>query len=118
LPALQSPVVTKRTFGADSGGAELLLPRLSPADVVRQTEALVAARAAHLEGRPISEIIRIVARAAVRFRDRSDPLRQMADDLLPRVTGMAPEMTSLVLERMAADWDASRLERLLVAELG
>lgn len=71
-----------------------------------------------LRGRPVAEIVDVIDAAAARFADPLDPLRERAQTLIPAATGYSDAMTRLVLDRMAADWRAEPLRRLLRAELG
>lgn len=71
-----------------------------------------------LRERPVTELVDVVDAAAARLLDEGDPLRTEALDRLAAATGCAPEMATLVLDRMAADWRADRLRSLLEAELG
>lgn len=91
----------------------------------RPTAALLAdtiaalRRAGHdLAERPVAEIVDIVDAAAARLGDPNDPLRQRAEACIPPATGYSPAMAQLVLDRMAADWRAGALKRMLEAELG
>lgn len=71
-----------------------------------------------LARRPLEEIVEAVDAAAGRLADPGDPLRQDADRLLAAATGYSRPMTTLILDRMTADWRAPATRRLLRAELG
>lgn len=71
-----------------------------------------------LRGRPVAEIVAAVDRAGGRLADPADPIRAEADRTIAAATGYSEAMTRLVLDRMAADWRAERLEAVLSAELG
>lgn len=71
-----------------------------------------------LRDRPVAELVEVVDAAAARLLDHNDPLRAEALERLAAATGYAPEMATLVLDRMAGDWRADRLRSLLTAELG
>jgi Acyl-CoA reductase (LuxC) len=118
LPAIPAPRTTTWAYGRGEDAFEVRIPRLSPADVQRQVEALLAARDRHLAGRPVAEVVAVVDRVAARFLDPADPLRRAAERALPAVTSYSPAMIRLVLDRMAADWRAPRLRELLRAEFG
>src|SRR5690606_13012560 len=98
--------------------AHVSLPRLSPEDVSAQVDALEAARLRHLAERPVGEIVRAVDAVAARLLDPADELRTLAERALPAVTGYSLPMIRLGLDRMAADWRAPALRRLLREELG
>jgi hypothetical protein len=94
------------------------IPQLTVGLLGEQIEALREARERELVGRPVDSIVEAIGRAAERLGDRDDPIRRDAEAVLPLVTGSAPEMVRLVLDRMAAEWRAERLRALLRAEFG
>lgn len=118
LPALEHPRATTWSYGKGDDAFEVRIPRLSPADLKRQVDALVTARDGHLAHRPVAEIVGVIDAVAARLLDPADPLRQAAERALPAVTAYSPPMIRLVLDRMAADWRAPRLRELLRAEFG
>ncbi|MDQ3556019.1 MAG: acyl-CoA reductase [Gemmatimonadota bacterium] len=118
LPALVHPPTANWMFGRGECTAELRLPRLSPALLGVQVQALLEARERGLAGRPVREIVGVIDRVAERLLDRGDPLRRTADRALPAVTGYSPGMIQRVLDTMAAEWRAPRLLELLQAEFG
>lgn len=118
LPALPHPPTTTWCYGPGQAQLELRVPQLTPALLGKQVDALLEARDEHLAERPVEEIVRAVDAVAGRLLDPADPLRQAAEAALPLVTGSSPAMVRRVLDGMAADWRAPRLERLLRAELG
>jgi hypothetical protein len=93
------------------------VPRLTPAVVARVAAALLDARAQHLAVMPIDLVVSTIDTVAGRFADPDDPLRRTAAAALPAITGFDPRMVGLILDRMAADWRAPGLHRLLDAEL-
>lgn len=97
-------------------GGTVRWPLLAPDDLRRVVERLAVSRAA-LVHTPIARIVAAIDAAAARLADDADPLRRLALDALPGLTGYSPEMVRLVLDRMGADWRAPALERLLRAEL-
>ena len=118
LPALEHPRTSTWAYGRGDDAFEVRVPRLSPADLRRQVEALVAARDRFLAERPVGEIVEVMDRVAARFLEPGDALRRAAERALPALTGYSPAMIRLVLDRMAADWRAPRLRELLRAEFG
>lgn len=70
-----------------------------------------------LARRPVQEIVAAVDAAANRLVDRDDPIRVEAQHLLEATTGFSEPMTALIIDRMAADWLAGPIQRLLEAEL-
>jgi hypothetical protein len=118
LPALPDVPTTTRQYGEGEGSVVLRLPRLTPVLVREQVHALAEARARGLERRPVAEVVDVIDRVASRLLDPADELRATAERALPAVTRYSPAMVRLVLDRMAADWRAEPLQRLLHAEFG
>jgi hypothetical protein len=118
LPAVDHPSVTSWTYGRGDDAFEVRVPRITPAQLRRQVEALAAARDEHLARLPVARVVEVVDAVAARLLDPSDPLRQAAERALPAVTGYSSAMIRLVLNRMAADWRAAPLRELLRAEFG
>lgn len=118
LPGLAPGEVPEWETRRHGDDVVLRFPVLSP-DAWRAALARVReAREAALAERPVREIVAAVDAAAARLANPADPLRRLAEGALPAVTGYSPAMIQLVLDRMAADWRAGALERLLAAELG
>src|SRR5690606_5485268 len=119
LPGLAGAEVASwdvRQYG--DGAVHLRFPVLEPATLGAVLDGLVQARAEHLADRPFAEIVAVIDAVARRFLDPADPVRRLAEEELPAVTGYSPPMVRLILDRMAADWRADALERLLREELG
>ncbi|HEX7117295.1 MAG TPA: acyl-CoA reductase [Longimicrobiales bacterium] len=119
LPGLADADVAEwnvREYG--DGAVRLRFPVLAPGVLGRLLDGLRRARAEWLADRPVMEIVRAVDAAARRLLDPRDPVRRLAEQALPAVTGYSPPMVRLVLDRMAADWRSDALDRLLRAELG
>lgn len=117
LPALQDLPTTVRTFERGSA-VSLRFADVTPALLNRQIAQIVAARKEYLADRPISKIVEVIDRVAARFQDPSDPIRLEAEANLPAITGYSLPMIRTVLDRMASDWRAPALERLLRCEFG
>ena len=71
-----------------------------------------------LAERSVADVVAAIDAAAARLADAGDPLRREAETRLVAAIGYSPEMATLVLDRMAADWRAEPLRGLLTAELG
>lgn len=113
LPAL--PHVATRVL-AETRHGSLLAPVLSTADVATCCERALAAGGA-LRAMSNDQVIAAIDGVARCFLDSDHALRRQALAWLPEVTGYSHAMTAAVLDRMAADWTAPALRRLLAAEL-
>lgn len=71
-----------------------------------------------LLARPAAEVAGTLGRAAERFLEPDDAIRAEALEQMPGTSGLSPEMCAAVLDGMARDWTAERLQRLLTAEFG
>jgi hypothetical protein len=100
---------------AERDGVRALAPALSPAHARDVCVALRHAGAT-LRDMPIRRIID-AADAASRTLLQPDTEPQLVSALVA-FTGYAPEMAELVLRRMARDWTAAALIRLVTAEFG
>ncbi len=117
LPGLQEGDVTTWET-RELGDVGIRWPVLRPEALRRVLAAIADARQGELARAPVADIVAAIDAAAARLADPADPLRATAEAALPPVTGYSPPMVRLVLDRMAADWRAPALERLLRAELG
>lgn len=69
-----------------------------------------------LAKRPALEIAGVLGRVGDRFLNPHDPLRREAEARIPEEAGFSAEMARVVVEGMARDWTAERLERLIYAD--
>jgi len=100
----------------ESGTVRVRYPAATPEWIRRVEEALAEARTGLMERRA-SEVAAILGRVGERFLDEGDPLRAAALELLPATSGLSVPMAAAVLDGMAADWTAERLQALLDAEM-
>jgi len=100
---------------AESEQGVVLAPDLTPAGVARAAAA-VAALGPAISERPLDDVVAAIDGVARRFRDPADPIRKEALHWLPITTGYSLPMSAAVLDRMASDWTAPMLQRLLRAE--
>ena len=118
LPGLTDADVqrwTERTYG--DGRVALRFPVLEEGAITRLIGRLLEARAQRLERMTARDIARVLAQAAARLADADDPLRRLADEALPAITGYSNAMIRLVLDRMVMDWSERALLGLLDTEL-
>ncbi len=99
-----------------SGRLRVRFPAATAAWIRQVKDALSHAHPGLL-GRRTSELVSTLGRVGGRFLDENDPLRAEALALLPDSSGLSAAMASAVLDGMAADWTADRLQALLDAEL-
>lgn len=60
--------------------------------------------------------VRVLGRVGSRFLHADDPLRRSALEELPDAAGVSPAQAQWILEGMARDWTAPRLEALVTTE--
>ncbi len=101
----------------ESGDLRVRHPHATPAWIRRVIDALADAREPLLRRRT-AEVLATLGRVSARFLDPDDLLREAARALLPPTSGLSPEMAEAVLDGMAGDWTAERLEAMVDSELG
>lgn len=69
-----------------------------------------------LLGRPATGLAELLGAVGARFLSRGDPLREEALARIPGEAGLSRAMAERVLDGMARDWTAARLDALLRAE--
>lgn len=104
-----------RTRSDEPPDLALAVPELDSARASALVGSLRSARPEIL-ARPALDIARALGGVGRRFLDDGDPLRRKALEVLPATTGLSPAMCREVLDGMARDWTAERLEALLRAE--
>jgi hypothetical protein len=115
LPQLaDADVVGFQYLEYGAGAVRVRYPTLAPGAATRIVER---ARTAAPRARPMTDVIQAIDAAAALLVNRAHPLRMEAERLLPAVTGYSAPMITHVLDRMAHDWRAPALQRLVDAEL-
>lgn len=108
---------TTRTVPGDPAAGQppvdLRLPVVTPGLIEVLTERLLAAQAAHLADRPVMELVDVLGRAVARWYNPDHPGRRLAEELLPRITGYAPEMVQRHLKEHLKTFRADRLLRFV-----
>jgi hypothetical protein len=99
------------------GGVTLRFPRLDAPAMEALLERL-RGRGERLSSTPVARLVEVIDEAAARLTTPGAPLRRLAEQALPAVTGYSPAMVALILDRMGGDWRAPALHALLRAELG
>lgn len=95
----------------------LRFPVVTPDLVDRLCDRLVQAQTTHLADRPVMEVTEVLGRAVARWYDPDYPLRRLAEQLLPTITGYAPEMVRRGLKRHLKTFRHDRLLRFLAQDL-
>ena len=106
-----------RTRAGETPDAALAVPELRAAHAAALARRLREARDALLAP-SAREVAAALGRVGARLAADGDPLRRRALALLPATTGLSGPMCEAVLDGMARDWTAERLERLVVDDLG
>lgn len=115
LPAIEDRIATERRRFGD---VEVEVPRL---DSGHLREAMTAARrdaAVHLRGRPLADILAVIERVAANWAQPDYPARQLAERVLPAVTGFSSATVRHGLPLLLGGLHGDALRRLLDAELG
>lgn len=117
LPQLESHELAGLEWATrEAGGVTLRLPVATPELIGMLSDRLLRARAAHLADRPVMEIADVIGRAVARWYDPDHELRRLAEDLLPAITGYAPEMVRRGLKRYLKTFRHDRLLRFLAQD--
>ncbi len=110
-----SPELEDPRGPAQSIGSRRHWARFSPDGARSLLDSLRRSRPV-LDRRKSVEIIRTLGRVGRRFTDPTDSLRIEAEARLPDEAAISSGMATAIIDGMARDWDAGRLERLLSAE--
>ena len=100
----------------DIGGVALRMPVVTPELVELVAQRLLAAQATYLSERPVMEIVEVLGRVMSRWYDPEHPGRRTAEELLPAITGYAPEMVRRGLRRYLKTFRRDRLLRFLAQD--
>ncbi len=118
-PGLEpGPETTVQRFGPPHDAVELEIPAVTPADLARWIEGLVAARRERLAARPTRSVARALERVARRFLAADDPVRREAIHGLARTGRFDPRAVAHALDHAFGPLTRGGIERWLRAELG
>ncbi|WP_064972447.1 acyl-CoA reductase [Modestobacter caceresii] len=98
------------------GTVPLRFPVVTPRLVEQLCDRLLQAQAEKLAERPVMEVLEVVGRAVARWYDPSCPQRRLAEELLPQITGYAPEMVRRGLKEHLKTFRRDRLLRFLAQD--
>ncbi len=97
-------------------GAVIEVPVLDEPQMQALARRVRRAAGDHLATLPVSRVIDIIDRAVARLLDPADPWRQLADDLLPRVSGYDAQMVRLALTAYLKTFRAPQLHRFVAED--
>lgn len=119
LPGLSEQEVTWETLslGDRAHPVQVAMPRLQPAQWLALTARVRQAAREQLKALPVSDIIQAIDRAVQRWLDPHDPMRQLADTTLSRLTGWDAEMVRQGLNATFKTYRAMQLHRFVAEDL-
>jgi hypothetical protein len=104
------------SFGSGAEQLDVDMPMLSPAQLTAMSERVRTHSAVHLQSLSTAQIIDIISRAIARLLDKKDVYRIEAERLLPRLTGLAPDMLSLSLSAYLKTFRKPQLQRFVAED--
>jgi acyl-CoA reductase-like NAD-dependent aldehyde dehydrogenase len=113
-PPIKVSTFTKLEFGP----VQIRLPVLTATTLSDVINQLLAAQEQYLSKQPTMAVLEIIDAAVARWLKPDDPVREIAERILPNVTGLSPAMIRLGLTRMLEGYRKDALCRILDHELG
>ena len=110
--------VEARRFTAHGQCVEVLLPRLTPAQLRKVARHVKAAAKQQLVSMPVMAIVDAIDRCVARMLDADNPARQEMEKLLPVVSGFDAEMTRLGMNACLKAFRRPQLLRFLAEDFG
>ncbi|HEX2530313.1 MAG TPA: acyl-CoA reductase [Burkholderiaceae bacterium] len=104
------------SFGSGARRLDVDVPLLDSAQLSALAERVRQASQEHLKRFSASEIVDVIGRAIARLLDPQDPYRRQAEQLLPVVTGLDPEMVRLGLTSYLKTFRAPQLHKFLAED--
>ena len=98
------------------GGTTLRTPVVTPELIDTVARRLLDAQAIYLSERPVMDIVDSVARACAKWSNPEYPLRRQAEELIPAITGYAPDMVRRGLKDYVKTFRRDRLLRFLAQD--
>lgn len=119
LPGLHRDEVQWHTlhFSAHGQSLSVKVPQLSLVQLDAVAARVRQASREQLKAMPVSHIIDVVHRVVLRLLDANDPCRQLADRVLPVVTGFDAEMVRLSLNAYLKTFRQLQLHRFVAEDL-
>lgn len=112
--------INYKAINFERGGekAEVLVPVLTNEQLNKIAEKVKRASAEILKSFSVAEIVILIDRVIEQLLDRTNPIRQKAEKLLPIVTGYNKEMVRLGLTSYLKAFRKQELMRFLVEDFG
>ena len=98
------------------GAVALRFPVVTPQLVEQLCDRLLQAQLEELAERPVMDVLEVLGRAVARWYDPCCPQRRLAEELLPQITGYAPEMVRRGLKEHLKTFRRDRLLRFLAQD--
>ena len=118
LPGIAPQEYASAEYGTGRERVELRLPVATPSLLSAVALVITQARDTYLATLPVSRIVDVIDGAITRWLDPAYPLRQVAEELLPAITGYSRPMLRRGLPDLLRPFRRRGLLALLKGELG
>ena len=105
------------TLGHGSNAVQVQMPVLTSAQWTTLADRVRLAARTQLKHMPVSTLIDAIDRAVQRWLDPQDPRRQLAQRVLPQITGWDPEMIRQGLNATFKTYRAKQLHRFVAEDV-
>lgn len=113
------PPIKVSTFSKlEFGPVQVRLPVLTATTLSDVINQLIAAQEQYLSKQPTMALLEMIDAAVGRWLKPDDPMREMAERVLPNITGLSPAMIRFGLTRMLEGYRKDTLHKILRHELG
>tara|TARA_Y100001934_G_scaffold117998_1_gene144464 strand:+ start:7737 stop:9206 length:1470 start_codon:yes stop_codon:yes gene_type:complete len=115
---IKNDAVEWKTFSFDRGKGpiELFVPQFTENQLLILCKQVKQASQTYLKNMPVSHVVDIIDTAISRLLDRSNPYRQQAEDILPKITGYDPQMIRLGLTNYLKIFRKAELNKFLLED--
>ncbi len=118
LPGVALDDTTDVDYKTGDVSARLQVPSVTPTLIEEAIATATAARDGYLAGLSTRRVIEVIDAAVTRWLDPDYPLRRLAEELLPAVTGYSTAMLERGIPDQLKAFTADGLTALVEAELG
>ena len=115
---LPPPVKIASAKTLSFGDVHVRVPILNATTLSDIINLLTASQEQYLSLQPIAALLEIVDAAVSRWQKPDNPLRKLAEESLPAITGLSPSMIRTALTRHFESWRIEPLRRALQHALG